>query len=212
MPGEYLLDLFNLLAQSGLAHEGKEPATVRHTGMVCRASWPDHSRYAHPALWVLGGVALGVLSFTCFLLGIDLTTSALALLAVILVLSLLAIAGLVRRQHRLEREDVLRRRQVAYLAEAQKLSHTGSFVWNVASGELFWSEETFRIFDLEPTLPPSLDTILKRTHPDDLNAVREALDRAANDRNDFSLEHRLILNNGSIRHIRVVARGTSEDR
>lgn len=212
MPGEYLLDLFNLLAQPGLAHEGKEPATVRHTGTLCRASWPDHSRYAHPALWVLGGVALGVLSFTCFLLGIDLTTSALALQAVIVVLSLLAIASLVRRQHRLEREDVLRRRQVAYLAEAQKLSHTGSFGWNVASGELFWSEETFRIFDLEPTLPPSLDTILKRTHPDDLNAVREALDRATNDRNDFSLEHRLILSDGSIRHIRVVARGTSEER
>lgn len=112
----------------------------------------------------------------------------------------------------LRREDALRKNQAAYLAEAQQLSNTGSFGWNVASGELSWSDETFRIFDLAPTLPPSLDIALKRTHPDDLDVVREALDRAANERDDFSHEHRLILTDGSIRHIRVVARGTTDEQ
>jgi PAS domain S-box-containing protein len=112
----------------------------------------------------------------------------------------------------LRREDALRKNQAAYLAEAQQLSHTGSFGWNVASGELSWSDETFRIFDLAPASPPSLDIVLKRTHPDDLDVVREALDRAANERDNFSHEHRLILTDGSIRHIRVVARGTTDDQ
>ncbi|MGX0961183.1 PAS domain S-box-containing protein [Bradyrhizobium japonicum] len=119
----------------------------------------------------------------------------------------LVIANLVSR---LRVEDALRRSQAAYLAEAQKLSHTGSFGWNVASGELFWSDETFRIFDVDPASPPSLGLVLKRTHPDDLNAVREAIDHAVKDRNDFSQEYRLVLSDGSIRHIRVVARGMTD--
>ncbi|WP_249150021.1 ATP-binding protein [Bradyrhizobium liaoningense] len=119
---------------------------------------------------------------------------------------------IVRLLHRLRREDALRQRQAAYLAEAQKLSRTGSFGWNIASGELFWSDETYRIFDLDPALPPSLDIILKRTHPDDLNSVREAIERAVKDRKDISREHRLVLSDGSIRHIRVVAHGMTDDR
>jgi len=102
--------------------------------------------------------------------------------------------------------------QAAYLAEAQKLSQTGSFGWNVVTGELFWSDETFRIFDLAPTSPPSLDFVLKRTHPDDVKGVREAIDRAVNERGEFSHENRLMLEDGSIRTIRVVARGMMNGR
>ncbi|MGJ4943862.1 ATP-binding protein [Bradyrhizobium sp. HKCCYLS1011] len=109
-------------------------------------------------------------------------------------------------------EDALRRVQAAYLTEAQRLSHTGSFGWNVSSGELFWSDETFRIFDVERTLSPSLNLVLERTHPDDVAAVRQAIGRAARERHDFSHEHRLLLKNGEIRHIRVVARGTTDDQ
>ncbi|WP_315767015.1 MULTISPECIES: ATP-binding protein [unclassified Bradyrhizobium] len=165
---------------------------------------------ANAALWALGSAALSLLSFTCFLLGFNFIAAAFALPAVIVLLSLLV--NLVRRLHQLEREDASWRSQAAYLTEAQKLSHTGSFGWDIASGELVWSDETFRIFDLEPTSSPSLDLILKHTHPDDLNAVREAIDRAKNDRSGFSLEHRLVLADGSIRHIRVVARGTTDDQ
>ena len=131
-----------------------------------------------------------------------------AALTAFLVTSLVIVTML----HRLGREDALRRRQAAYLAEAQKLSHTGSFGWNIASGELSWSDETFRIFDLDPNLPPSLELVLKRTHPDDLNTVREAVQRAAQDREDLSLEHRLLLDDGSVRYIRVVAHGMANKR
>ncbi|MDI3559209.1 ATP-binding protein [Bradyrhizobium sp. Arg816] len=109
-------------------------------------------------------------------------------------------------------ERASRQSQAAYLAEAQKLSQTGSFGWNVETGELFWSDETFRIFDLAPTSRPSLDVVLKRTHPDDLESVRAAIDRAVKDRKDIALEQRLVMSDGSIKHIRVVARGMTDDR
>ncbi|UGX90516.1 ATP-binding protein [Bradyrhizobium barranii subsp. barranii] len=109
-------------------------------------------------------------------------------------------------------ERASRQSQAAYLAEAQKLSQTGSFGWNVETGELFWSDETFRIFDLAPTSHPSLDVVLKRTHPDDLESVRAAIDRAVKDRKDIALEQRLVMSDGSIKHIRVVARGMTDDR
>lgn len=109
-------------------------------------------------------------------------------------------------------EDASRQCQAAYLAEAQKLSQTGSFGWNVVTGELFWSDETFRIFDLSPAARPTLGFVLKRTHPDDINGVREAIDRATKERGDFSHENRLMLDDGSIRNIRVVARGMTNHR
>src|SRR5580693_8732250 len=60
------------------------------------------------------------------------------------------------------------RRREAYLAEAQKLSHTGSFGWSISSGEIFWSDETFRIFEFSPSSNLSLQTILQRVHPQDM--------------------------------------------
>lgn len=109
-------------------------------------------------------------------------------------------------------EGASRQSQAAYLAEAQKLSQTGSFGWNVVTGELFWSDETFRIFDLAPTARPSLGFVLRRTHPDDVNGVREAIDQAVNERSDFSHESRLTMDDGAIRTIRVVARGMTNGR
>jgi PAS domain S-box-containing protein len=108
-------------------------------------------------------------------------------------------------------EDALHRSQAAYLAEAQKLSQTGSFGWNAESGEIFWSDETFRIFELDPRKTPSLDTVLARTHPDDREAVRAQLDRAARERNDFAHEHRLLMADGTVKHLRVVARRMTDD-
>ncbi|MDH2349216.1 ATP-binding protein [Bradyrhizobium sp. SSUT112] len=129
-------------------------------------------------------------------------------LAAFLVTSLV----IVNLDSQVRREDALRKNQAAYLAEAQQLSHTGSFGWNVVTGELFWSDETFRIFDLAPTSRPSLDVVLKRTHPDDVKAVRQAIDRAVNERGDFSHENRLMLEDSSIRTIRLVARGMTNGR
>jgi PAS domain S-box-containing protein len=103
-------------------------------------------------------------------------------------------------------EDALHRIQETYLAEAQQLSHTGSFGWNISSGEIFWSEEGFRIFGFDSKSRPSIELVLARVHPDDLALVQRVIDRAANDRQDFNFEHRLQLPDGAVKHVRVVAR------
>jgi PAS domain S-box-containing protein len=96
-------------------------------------------------------------------------------------------------------------RSEAYLAEAQKLSHTGSFGWKVSSGEIFWSDETFRIFECDLKTKPTLEFVLSRVHPDDREPVQQQIDRARRDGESFSFEHRLQLPSGSIKHVRVTA-------
>jgi PAS domain S-box-containing protein len=98
------------------------------------------------------------------------------------------------------------RRQQVYLAEAQRLSHTGSFGWSVPSNKLCWSDETFRIFELDPTVTPSLELILQRVHPDDRALVRQRLDQVSADATDFDLAHRLQMPDGRVKHLRVLAR------
>ncbi len=61
----------------------------------------------------------------------------------------------------------------AYLAEAQTLSHTGSFGWNAATGELFWSDESFRIFEYDRTQKPTVQLVLERVYPEDVQLVQE---------------------------------------
>jgi PAS domain S-box-containing protein len=93
----------------------------------------------------------------------------------------------------------------AYLAAAQRVSRTGSFGWSVPSGHIVWSDETFRILEHDPANKPTVQVILQRTHPDDRALVQETLDRAARDRNAFDFEHRLLMPDGSVKHIRVAA-------
>jgi PAS domain S-box-containing protein len=105
---------------------------------------------------------------------------------------------------RIRAEDKLRQSE-AYLAEAQRLSHTGSFGWNVATGALVWSEETFCILGYDETIKPTLELVFKRIHPDDIAFVRETLDRATHNKADLDFEHRLLMPDGSIKHVRVLA-------
>jgi PAS domain S-box-containing protein len=98
----------------------------------------------------------------------------------------------------------LQRRQ-AYLAEAQRLSHTGSLGWKVSSGEIFWSDETFRVFQCNPRTNPTMEFVLSRVHPDDRSLVQQQIDRASRDGNGFDFEHRLQVLDGSIKHVRVTA-------
>ena len=100
-------------------------------------------------------------------------------------------------------------RREAYLAEAQRLSHTGSFGWNVASGEIFWSEETFRIFEYDSAVKPSLEFVLQRTHPEDRAVVRQFLKRVTDEGKDWDFEHRLLTPDGSIKYVHAVARATN---
>ncbi|MEI9976763.1 MAG: PAS domain S-box protein [Ignavibacteriota bacterium] len=94
-----------------------------------------------------------------------------------------------------------------YLVEAQKLSHTGSFGWDVASGQLVWSEETFRIFGLDPAVAePRMELVIERVHPDDLPQLKQQIDRAVGEGQDFDLEHRLRMPDGAIKHLHIAAR------
>jgi signal transduction histidine kinase/PAS domain-containing protein len=95
-------------------------------------------------------------------------------------------------------------RSEAYLAEAQRVSHTGSFGWSVSSGHIVWSDETFRLFEYGPAIEPTVEVILQRTHPEDRPFVRETLDQAARDRKAFDFEHRLLMPDGSVKYLRVV--------
>jgi PAS domain S-box-containing protein len=111
---------------------------------------------------------------------------------------------------RKQAEDALRRSE-AYLAEAQRLSLTGSFGWKISSGELFWSDESFRIFGYDQTTTPSLELVIQRTHPSDMARVRQLIDRASRDGRDWEVEHRLLLPNGSIKSVHVVARAVTDE-
>jgi signal transduction histidine kinase/PAS domain-containing protein len=105
-------------------------------------------------------------------------------------------------QRRRAEEALLR--SEAYLAEAQRVSHTGSFGWSVSSGHIAWSEETFRILEYDRANRPTVEVILQRTHPEDRAFVQETLDQAAGDRKAFDFEHRLLVPDGSVKYVRVV--------
>jgi signal transduction histidine kinase len=102
------------------------------------------------------------------------------------------------------------RRAATYLAEAQRLSHTGSFGWNVSSGELYWSEESFRIFEYDRTTTPTVERVLQRVHPEDLALVQQTIERAAQELKDFDFEHRLVMPDGSVKYVHVVAHAVSD--
>jgi len=94
------------------------------------------------------------------------------------------------------------RRSEAYLAEGQRISHTGSWGWNVATGELFWSQEHFRIFGFDPeTAKPSYPMFLERIHPKDRPFVEQTVDRAVRERSDLEMDYRIVLTDGSTKYL-----------
>jgi formate hydrogenlyase transcriptional activator len=103
------------------------------------------------------------------------------------------------------------RRSETYLAEAQRLSLTGSFGWNVITGELFWSKETFCIMGYDQGTKPTLQLVLNRIHPEDVGFVQQTLDRASRDLTDMDFEHRLLLPDGSVKHVHVMARAVKDE-
>jgi len=101
-------------------------------------------------------------------------------------------------------EEAIRRSE-AYLAEAQRLSHTGSFGWNVSTDEHFWSDETFRIFEFAPASKLSLQMILDRVHPKDMPSVNMAI-AAGNRAEGIDLEFRIVMPDGRIKYLHVVGK------
>jgi PAS domain S-box-containing protein len=92
----------------------------------------------------------------------------------------------------------------AYLAEAQTLSHTGSFGWKVSTGELVWSEETYRIFGYDRAQEPTVQLMIERIHPEDIRLVQKTMAEASQHKRDLDFEHRLSMPDGSIKRVHVL--------
>ena len=99
-----------------------------------------------------------------------------------------------------------RSRREAYLAEAQRLSHTGSFGWTPFTGELHWSDEIFRILEYDPSIKPTIERVLQRVHRDDLAMMRRVLDETSRGEKDFDITHRLLMPDGSEKFVHVLSR------
>jgi PAS domain S-box-containing protein len=179
----------------------------------------------------LAATALSVLAFDYFflppihslnLMFSDLPRIALFAMAAVFVVGLIAMqrntaeslwrsrADLEDKVRDLEKLNAALQIGETYLAEAQRLSHTGSFGWNVSSGDILWSAESYRIFEYEPATRVTIEVVLNRVHPDDLALVRQVINRAATRKEAFDFEHRLVMPDGSVKHLNVVAHPLTE--
>jgi signal transduction histidine kinase len=109
-----------------------------------------------------------------------------------------------------ERREELRRSE-AFLAEAQRLSLTGSFSWRVTTDEITWSEQLYRIFEFEHGTPVTLDLIESRVHPEDIPMFRGTTESSRANGADFEFEHRLQMPEGSVKYVHLVAHGTRDE-
>jgi PAS domain S-box-containing protein len=107
--------------------------------------------------------------------------------------------------------DVELRRSKTHLADAQKLSRTGLVGMEITTRRIFWSEEAARIYGYPPGTEPTADLIIQRSHPDDTGLVKAALQRAAQGEGDFDYEHRLLLPDGSVRHLHDLAHRVKDE-
>jgi PAS domain S-box-containing protein len=105
---------------------------------------------------------------------------------------------------RKEAENALRQ-SGNYLAEAQRFSHTGSFGWRVVTGEIIWSDETFRIFGFDKASSVARDMIIQRIHPDDRAGAQQTFDRASSNGTTFDHECRLLMPDGSVKYVHATA-------
>jgi PAS domain S-box-containing protein len=97
------------------------------------------------------------------------------------------------------------RRREAYLTEAQRLSHTGSFGWTPYSGEVVWSDETYCIFEYDRSVKPSIDSAVQRVHPQDRPDFQKVIADASRGETDFEHTYRLLLPDGRVKHIHALA-------
>src|SRR6202790_4065590 len=110
-----------------------------------------------------------------------------------------------QRAERKQAEEALRQSE-AYLAAAQRLSRTGSFGWNISSGEIYWSEETYKIFEYDRAVQPRLELVFRRIHPNDRDRVQKIIEPATQERANLDFEHRLLMPNYSVKYVHVLAR------
>jgi len=108
--------------------------------------------------------------------------------------------------------DAALKRSEAYLAEAQRLSSTGSFSWRVATDEVTWSDELYRIFGFEQGVPVMLERIASRVHPEDVPQLRDLIRQARAEGSDFEHEHRLQMPDNLVKYLHLVARATRDEQ
>ncbi len=110
----------------------------------------------------------------------------------------------------LRSEEELRRSE-AFLVKGQRLSLTGSFSWKVATNEITWSEQLYRIFDFDQRVPVTLERIGTRVHPDDIPMLHDMIERARAAVSDFEYGHRLLMSDHSIKFLHLTAHGTRDN-
>ena len=102
-------------------------------------------------------------------------------------------------------EEELRRSE-AYLAEAQRLSHTASWAWNVFTGDVFWSQELFRIYGVDPEqVKPGYPSVMQYIHPEDRARAQTTFENAVREEKDYELPYRIVWPDGTIRHVNNLA-------
>jgi PAS domain S-box-containing protein len=105
---------------------------------------------------------------------------------------------------RKQAEEELRRSE-GFLAQGERIGHTGSWSWHVATGLVYWSKEHFRIFDYDPeTTKPSYSLLMERIHPEDRFSFEEILNRAVRGKSDFEYDYRIVLPDRSTKFLRSV--------
>jgi signal transduction histidine kinase len=109
-----------------------------------------------------------------------------------------------------ERKEGLRRSE-AFLAEAQRLSLTGSFSWRVTTDEITWSEQLYRIFEFDQGVRVTLELIGSRVHPEDIPLLDDIIERARGAGADFECEYRLQMPDESVKYLHMVAHGTRDE-
>ncbi len=102
------------------------------------------------------------------------------------------------------------RRSEAFLAEGQHLGRIGSFSWRVATDEITWSEQLYRIFEFDQSIPVTLELIGTRVHPEDLPLLSDMIQRARGAGDNFEYEHRLLMPDRSIKYLHLIAHGTRD--
>jgi signal transduction histidine kinase len=100
------------------------------------------------------------------------------------------------------------RRSEAFLAEAQHLTATGSFSWRVATDEITWSEQLYRMYEFEIGVPVTLELIRTRVHPEDVSLLEKMINQARGGANDFEWRYRLMMPDHSIKYLHAVAHAT----
>jgi PAS domain S-box-containing protein len=103
------------------------------------------------------------------------------------------------------------KRSEAFLGEAQHLSRIGSFAWRVATNEITWSEQLYRIFEFDPQVTVTLELIGTRVYPEDLTLLQDMIERASSAASDFQYEHRLLMPDHSIKYLHMIAHGTRNE-